>query len=94
MHTICSENAKTVAPEPTSLIVYRDFEQEVQFMLVDALSIVSLQLLNQAQDQALSAEQLIAHINQLNPNLSKEQLQQYMQQAVPQYLNLGILTLN
>ena len=64
-------------------------------MLVDQLSIVSLQLLEQAQaeDITFSVEQLITQINQLNSNLSIDQLQQYMHQAVPKYLDVGILTL-
>lgn len=93
VHTISADNAKSVEPSPTSLIVYRDFDQDVQFMLVDPLSIVSLQLLNQAQEQeqTLSVSQLINQINQLNPNLSVEQLNEYMNQAIPKYLSVGIL---
>ncbi|NVK25549.1 MAG: putative DNA-binding domain-containing protein [Gammaproteobacteria bacterium] len=89
VHTIGPENALSVEPSPTSVIVYRDVEHQVQFMLVDALSIVTLQLIQ--QHDSIQVDALITQINQLNSSLTKEQLEQFMSQAISRFLSAGIV---
>ena len=89
VHSISVENAHSIQAVPTSLIVYRDIEDDVQFMQVDALSIVMLQLIEQSP--LITSTELITQINQLNPTLSVEQLKGFMQQAISTYIEKGIL---
>ena len=87
VHAISEDNADEVEPEQTALLVYRDEELDVQFVLTDILSVVALQVIQ--QQHGVSSSDLVELMHQQAPHLEKSDLINHLQQAIHHFVEIG-----
>lgn len=87
VHVISKETHQDITPEQTALLVYRDEDFNVQFVLTDVLSIMAMQLLQ--QHESATGEQLISMLLQAAPHLSEDGITAHLQQALQHFSQLG-----
>lgn len=89
VHLISAENKEEVEVEPTNLLVYRDGELNVQFVLTDQISVIAIQLLQQMSGS--TGNDVIDVLVSQNPNLSAEVLTPHLSKALTHFFKLGAI---
>ena len=75
--------------EPTNLLVYRDADYDVQFVLTDQISVIALQLLAQLPEPNGIA--VVAVLTEQNPNLTAQTLTPHLSQALSHFAKIGAI---
>lgn len=89
VHEISADNKTNVQPQQTFLIVYRNEDYNVKFLLVDALSVI---LLQQASElDAVEIKGLVNALSKLLPDLNKQELSAVVESSIARFLEKGIL---
>ena len=92
VHAISEENKEEVAPEPTNLLVYRDADFDVQFVLTDQISVIAIQLLQQMPDS--TGNDIVEVLVSQNPGLSADVLTPHLSKALTHFFELGAIKPN
>lgn len=87
VHAISTDNQDKIEPELTCLLVYRDRDFNVQFVLTDQISVIALQMLQHSP--GATAQAVIAELNKQNPSLSQESLSSHLNQALQHFVEIG-----
>lgn len=90
VHLISADNKDQIEPELTNLLVYRDSDFDVQFVLTDQISVVAMQILQQLE--VATGKQVIDILVQQNPNLSAEALTPHLAKALAHFAELGAIS--
>lgn len=90
VHTISEDNKEEVELEPTNLLVYRDADYDVQFVLTDQISVIALQLLDQLPEPTGNA--VVEVLSTQNPNLTAEALTPHLSKALLHFAEIGAIT--
>lgn len=89
VHAISEENKEEVEAEPTNLLVYRDADFDVQFVLTDQISVIALQLLDQLPEPTGNA--VVEVLTSQNPNLSAQTLTPHLSKALSHFAKIGAI---
>lgn len=89
VHTISDNNLERIAPQLTGVIVYRNIEYNVKFMLVDQLTIIVLQKI--IQQPGITLLQLAEQLTELNDTFTFEQMQQFTDDVLQKCIDLRLL---
>lgn len=90
VHTISVDNFTTIAPELTALVVYRNTDFNVKFILVDQLTVIMLQLLQQNND--INKAELATELMGLNESFTQLQMLGFLDNALPKFIELNLVT--
>lgn len=89
VHQISQEFQPGQPTEPMYYVVYRDEEDEVQFLLINQVTAYMLTVLEQHGDMAV--DELISQLQQALPQLPEEQVETSMRETLQQLLAATIL---
>lgn len=89
VHQISADNKLEISAELTNLVVFRNSLMEVEFIKVDTLSLVMLQLIQQ-HDQS-SVSELQQHLTPMLPNMAESDLQQFITKSCGHFVSQNIL---
>lgn len=89
VHTISDNNHEHISPQLTGVIVYRDAEYNVKFMLVDQLTIFLLQKI--IQQPGITLPHLAEQLTKLNDTFIFEQMQQFTDDVLQKCIDLRLL---
>lgn len=89
VHMISVENAGSIEPELTPVVVYRNSDFAVKFTLVDQLSVIMLQLIQ--QNPGITKELLAKELMGLNETFTEENMLTFLNNALPTFLNLELV---
>lgn len=89
VHSISKENMAEIEPQQTCIVVYQDDDFDVSFLVTDPLSVHLLSVIEQSQ--GMTTEALKGYMAAEPLNLSSEQIEQYLKQALPDFYQRGIL---
>ena len=92
VHAISEQNKEAVVPELTNLIVYRDQDFDVQFVLTDQISVIAIQLLQQMPGS--TGKDIVDVLVAQNPSLSAEVLTPHLSKALTHFFELGAIEIN
>lgn len=90
VHAISEENKEQVELEPTNLLVYRDADYDVQFVLTDQISVIALQLLEQLPEP--TGNSVVEVLSAQNPNLTAEALTPHLSKALTHFAEIGAIS--
>jgi hypothetical protein len=90
VHTISAKNVKDIKPELTALVVYRDKAYDVKFILVDQLTVIMLQILQ--QNKGITKAQLALELARLNESFTKSKMLDFLDNALPKFIQLNLIT--
>jgi hypothetical protein len=90
VHTISVDNFTTITPELTALVVYRNTDFNVKFILVDQLTVIMLQLLQQNND--INKAELATELMGLNESFTHSQMLGFLDNALPKFIELNLVT--
>ena len=85
VHQISADNQHQVQPKQTALLVYRDTNFDVKFMLTDLLSVIAIQLIQ--QNPKVTGEDLQNKILVNNPSLTVEALASHLSSSLTNFQN-------
>ena len=89
VHAISEENKEEVEPELTNLVVYRDEDFDVQFVLTDQISVIAIQLLQQAPGS--SGNDVVNTLVSQNSSLTAEVLTPHLSKALTHFFEIGAI---
>ena len=89
VHSISDENKDEVAPEPTNLLVYRDSDFDVEFVLTDQISVIAIQLLQQGE--VTTGNEIVELLSAQNPGLTSEVLVPHLSKALTHFAEIGAI---
>lgn len=90
VHMISKENSNTIRAELTGLLVYRNKDFDVKFMLIDQLTVVMLQFIQ--QNNAITKSQLASDLMGLNESFTEPQIDTFLSNALPKFIELKLVT--
>lgn len=90
VHLISDENKDEITPALTNLLVYRDSDFEVQFVLTDQISVIAVQLLEQLPES--TGEAVVATLTAQNPGLTEDVLVPHLSKALAHFNEIGAIT--
>jgi hypothetical protein len=89
VHMISAENIDSIEPELTPVVVYRNANFEIKFTLVDQLSVIMLQLIQ--QNPSISKEVLATELMGLNETFTYESMLTFLNNALPTFIKLELV---
>lgn len=89
VHVISLDNYDTIEPQLTGLVVYRNVEFNVKFILVDQLTVILLQLIQ--QNAGITKQSLINELIGLNESFTEAQMDAFLANALPRFLQLKLV---
>lgn len=92
VHAISDQNKEEITPELTNLLVYRDVDFDVQFVLTDQISVIAIQLLQQSP--GATGKDVVNTLVAQNPSLTAEVLTPHLSKALTHFFELGAIHLN
>ena len=90
VHTISKKNVSDIKPQLTALVVYRDKAYDVKFILVDQLTVIMLQILQ--QNKGITQSQLVLELAKFNERFSKSKMLDFIDKALPKFIQLNLIT--
>ena len=89
VHMISAENVDSIEPELTPVVVYRNVNFEIKFILVDQLSVIMLQLIQ--QNPGISKEMLATELVGLNQTFTHESMLTFLNNALFTFIKLELV---
>jgi len=89
VHMISAENVGSIEPELTAVVVYRNANFEIKFTLVDQLSVIMLQLIQ--QNPGITKDALASELKGLNDTFTQESMLAFLNNALPTFFKLELI---